>query len=263
MTHRSRRRSSWAVALGCVVTVAVSGCAAPSDSEPEAVPATAAATSPPTEQGISAERMQLMADDLRQSVPCSNRDALLDDLAFWDAMRGYDCFGTDGPTFIRVYAHYPSVVQTLDEWRDTFDADRTYARGRHWYVIGPPSIVATVHGPGSDSAIVQSPPEPDALTPRQDYLTTCARFVASEGERYVRHPDRLSGSASQYETLFPGVTQSLHEAIDRLGIAHVRAIHDQDRWLAALTPLGPRMKARCGVAFDRVHNTVASVGGAP
>lgn len=215
------------------------------------------------EPGISADRMQEVADLLRMSVSCSDNDAILDDLAFWDAMRGYDCFSPTGPTFIRVYAHPASVLQTLDEWRDTFNTDRAYVRGAHWYVIGPPSSVAAVRAPRSDREIPGALPRPAALSPRQEYLTTCARYIASEGERYVRHPGRRSGSADQYATLFPSVTEKLHEAIDRLGITHVRAIPDQERWLAALTPIGPNMKARCDAAYDKVHDTVASVGDEP
>ncbi len=105
------------------------------------------------EPGISADRMQEVADLLRMSVSCSDNDAILDDLAFWDAMRGYDCFSPTGPTFIRVYAHPASVLQTLDEWRDTFNTDRAYVRGAHWYVIGPPSSVAAVRAPRSDREI--------------------------------------------------------------------------------------------------------------
>ncbi|KTR02749.1 hypothetical protein NS184_15310 [Curtobacterium luteum] len=211
---------------------------------------------------MPAGQMQSMADALRRSVSCQDGDALLDDLAFWDAMRGYDCSAPSGPMFIRVYEHAASVPQTVEEWRDTFGAERTIARGTHWYVIGAPSDVAAVRAPGSDPAIADDVREPAALSPRQDYLTTCARYIASEGERYVRHPDRRSGSASQYETLFPGVTAQLHQAIDRFGAERLRAAIVQDRWPAALTPLGPGVKAQCALAYDEVQDSVAPLGGA-
>lgn len=256
MLHRAQRRTRWSLLLGCVAALSLPGCASP-------VPHYSGSTvsEAPAEPGISPREMQAVADELKRQLSCSESDALLDDLAFWDAMQGYDCFTPTGATFIRVYAHPASVLQTLDEWRETFTSERTSVRGTYWYVIGRPSDVVRVSAPDSDPAIPDPLPRPSGLSAKQDYLSTCVRFVASEGTRYVRQPKSKNASEKEYETLFPGVGTALHDAIDDLGRARIRAIPDHDRWLAALSPIGPQMKALCAKAHDEVQNTVTPLEG--
>jgi hypothetical protein len=203
--------------------------------------------------------MQAAAQTLRLSAPCDDSDELKADLAFWDAMRGFDCFDQPGPVFIRVYAHAASVPQTLEDWDGTFTAERAVARGRNWYVIGPPAVVDAVHAPADMPRIATDAGHPQPLTAEQDYLTTCMRFVASEGQRYVRHPHKRSGSAEQYERLFPGVTGSIHSAVDDLGRSYILDIENRDRRVAALSSIGPRVSAACEKAYRRVGETVQSV----
>lgn len=246
-----RRRSLGVIASGCVAAAVLSGC---SHDEPRTK--AAAPSTRPTEPALSVQSMQSIADQLRQSVPCADADAWLDDLAFWDAMRGFDCLDGDDSVFIRVYAHTASVQQTLEDWADTISNERMIARGQNWYVIGPPDVVNALKFPRDAPKIAGDVGVPAKLTAEQDYLTTCARFVASEGERYVKHPGKRSGSAKQYEALFPGVTAELHAAINSLGRKRIRNIPDTERWIAALSPIGHRLKSTCSTAYEQVRDTV-------
>lgn len=178
-------------------------------------------------------------------------------------MRGFDCFDGADSTFVRVYAHAASVQQTLEDWSDTINTERAVARGQNWYVIGPPGVVNALNVPKDAPKIASDLGVPARLTAEQDYLTTCARFVASEGERYVKHPGKRSGSAKQYETLFPGVTAELHAAIDDLGRTRIGKIPDTERWIAALSTIGPRVKAKCVATYDHVRDTVNPLEGTP
>lgn len=205
--------------------------------------------------------MQSIAEQLHQSVRCKDVDVLQDDLAFWDAMRGFDCFTGADSTFIRVYAHAASVPQTLDEWKDTINTERAVARGQNWYVVGPPTVIQALNVPRDTPKIADNVGAPINLTAEQDYLTTCTRFVASEGERYVKHPRKRSGSAKQYEALFPGVASDVHAAVDDLGRDRILQIPDTERWIAALSPIGPRLKAKCATAYGQVRDTVNPLEG--
>lgn len=214
------------------------------------------ASAPDPGAALSDDKMQSIADTLRLSLPCEDSDALMDDLAFWDAMRGFDCVDGVNTTFVRVYAHAASVPQTLEDWSDTLGRDRGVVRGRYWYVIGPPAAIDAMTIPNDAPRVADDVGHPRRLSAEQDYLTTCSRFVASEGERYVKHPRTRGRSAEQYESLFPGVSAELHAAIDDLGRDRVRAIPDTDRWIAALSPIGPRVKAECARAYVKVRDTV-------
>ena len=247
-----RRRSLVTIVSGCAAAAVLAGCA----SSESGAAITADSKALPTEPGLSGAALQLIAEELRGSLPCDDADALADDLAFWDAMRGFDCFDRADAVFVRVYAHAASVPQTLDEWADTFNDQRTVARGENWYVIGPPSVIAAMKAPEGLPKIADDAGVPAKLTAAQDYLTTCTRFVASEGARYVEHPRKRSGSAKQYEALFPGVTAAVHASVDDLGRARIRQIPDAERWVAALSPIGQRLKAKCATAYVKVGDTV-------
>lgn len=249
------RRGLGVMASGCVAAVLLSGC----DSRGQRVPVAADPSPRGDGPALSAVAMQSKADRLRRSVPCRDADALHDDLAFWDAMRGYDCLAGADSTFIRVYAHAASVPQTLEDWQDTLGADRDVVRGENWSVIGPPTVIDAVDVPWD--TIPGDEATPTKLTAEQDYLTTCVRFVASEGERYVQRPGERDGSAKQYETIFPGVLADLHAAIEDLGRTRIRQIADTERWTAALSQIGPRLKAKCVSAYEKVRTTVRSIEG--
>ena len=187
---------------------------------------------------------------------------MLDDLAFWDASRGFDCFDREEPTFIRVYAHAASVPQTLDDWDGTLGAERAVVRGASWYVIGAPSTVSAVNSPSGAPRTANDLGSPVPLTAEQDYLTTCVLYVSSEAQRHVRHPEQRDTSADRYDALFPGVTAAVHTAVDDLGRSRVSQITDEDRWIAALSPIGPRLKEQCTTAYRAVGDSVRPLDGA-
>lgn len=261
MPHRSWRRSIEALASVCVAAVVMSACSSGGGDRhwrsqrptPESTRAAAPA--------LDVTRMQEIADELRAGVPCGQPDALQDDLAFWDSMRGFDCLDDEASTFIRVYAHAASVPQTLQDWDGTFNEERTVARGANWYVVGPPSRLAALRAPSQQPQLAADIGVPSPLTPEQDYLTTCGLFVSTEAERYIREPSVPDESRQQYEALFPGVAAELHSAIDALGPEHVRSITDEDRWAAALSPIGPRVKHQCQLAHRQVGDRVQSLEG--
>jgi hypothetical protein len=260
-SERSRRRSVEALASTCVAAAVLSGCSSGSGDQHAHGQPLAQPPPRPAVPALDAAAMEHLADELRATVPCTRADALLDDLAFWDSMHGFDCFDRDAPTFIRVYAHAASVPQTLAEWDGTFGSGRAVTRGANWYVIGTPAIVSAVKPPSEAPRTANDLGSPVPLTAEQDYLTTCMLYVSSEGERYVRHPEQRSASADQYGPLFPGVTAAVHAAVDDLGRGRVSEIRDKDRWIAALSPIGPRLKQQCGAAYRAVGNSVHSLDG--
>lgn len=259
--ERTRRRSVGALALSCVAAAVLSACAPGADSDGVAPRSSTWEPALGTEPALDAASMQTIADHLRRTAPCDRADVLHDDLAFWDSMRGFDCLDPDAPTFIRVYAHAVSVPQTLAEWDGTFDSDRAVVRGANWYVIGPPSTVSGVEAPTGAPRVADDVGEPVSLTPEQDYTTTCMLFVSNEGPRYVRWPDERSTSAQQYDEVFPGVTDDVHAAIEELGRGRVLAVADEERWVAALSPIGPRLKKRCAAAYRAVGDAVQPLDG--
>lgn len=257
MPSRQRRRSFRAIAFGCVVATVLVGCSPALRPRADDSPAPTTRT----ERGLPADTMRSMAEELRSSAGCDNADQLFDDLSFWDAMQGFDCSSPRGPWFVRVYAHARSVAQTLEEWDGTFGPERTVVRGKHWYVIGPPPVVRAVEAPPLEPALTGDLPRPAPPSAEEDYLTTCTRYVASESERHIDHPRRRSPSAEQYEALFPGVTRAVHAAVDELHPERIRSVRDRDRWIAALSPVGPRMKDQCRKAYRKVHATVRPIDG--
>jgi len=257
MPGQSRRRSIEAVASICVAAAALSACSSGPDDRTRRAESPTQTPAP----ALGVASMQMIADELRATVPCKLADALHDDLAFWDSMRGFDCLDGDSPTFIRVYAHAVSVPQTLADWDGTFGAGRAVTRGEHWYVIGAPATVSAVKPPKATPRVANDVGVPVPLTPEQDYMTTCVLFVSSEGQRYVQHPKQRSTSADQYSELFPGVTAEVHAAIDDLGRSRILGIADEERWIAALSPMGPRLKRRCATAYRAVGDTVRPLSG--
>lgn len=258
--ERSRRRSVEALASTCVAAAVLSGCSTGSDEHDHGLPPAQAPARLPG-PALDASAMENLADELRATVPCTRADALLDDLAFWDAMRGFDCLDGDAPTFIRVYAHTASVPPTLAEWDGTFGPERAVTRGANWYVIGAPATVSAVKPPGEAPRTANDLGSPVPLTAEQDYLTTCMLYVSSESQRYVRHPEQRSASADQYGALFPGITAAVHAAVDDLGRSKVAQITDEDRWIAALSVIGPQIKDQCGAAYRMVGDSVRPVDG--
>jgi len=180
-------------------------------------------------------------------------------MAFWDSMRGYDCFDTPGPTFVRVYAHEASVAQTLADWDGTFGKNRALVHGESWYVIGPPETLDAVHGPAGRQLIPGNVQPATVLSARQDYLTTCTRFALSEAERHLRHPGRRSADAKYYARLFPQVGAAVRQAVDSEDTAALRAV-EEERQPAALSAIGPEAKKACSFAYGRVGSTVQGVG---
>jgi hypothetical protein len=246
-----------AVAVGTSVVITVAGCTAtPMATDPPAVRQTSAAQAPAS---ATSDELAEMADQLRSQVPCEVADTWHDDMSFWDSMRGFDCFDHKQATFVRTYAHDASVAQTLADWDGTFGRQRGVAHGRGWYVIGPPEVVAHVTGPSGRPPSEDRPPQSAALTPLQDYVTTCTRFTLSEAERYTKRPDRADSNAANYERLFPGVKRRVDAAIKALGLAELRGIDDESR-PAALSTIGPEVKESCIAAYRRVGSGVQGVG---
>ncbi|WIB42140.1 hypothetical protein [Curtobacterium sp. MCLR17_058] len=77
----------------------------------------------------------------------------------------------------------------------------------------------------------------------------------------MQHPKQRSTSADQYSALFPGVTAEVHAAIDDLGRSRILGIADEERWIAALSPIGPRLKRQCATAYRAVGDTVRPLTG--
>lgn len=205
-----------------------------------------------------AERIRI-ADELRSDLPCRDEDVWYDDMAFWDAMNGFDCFDPAGASFIRVYEHADSVAQVLQDWDGTLGTDRSVAFGSHWFVIGPRSAMPNLRSPRGAPQL-ESVSAAHPMTPTQDYLTTCIRFGAAEAQRFVRDPEGRVPDRKQYSTLFPAVTRAVHRAVGDLDPAGVTAVPDAERLLAALSAAGPSIKQACVGAAEATAGDVDTFG---
>lgn len=244
------------VFLAAAAVIIVTGCSA-GHVEPEPHAGTSRASDP---SPLSDTQRRAMADGLRSELPCAEADTWFDDMSFWDAMRGFDCFDPAGTSFVRVYRHAPSVPQVLQDWNGTLGSDRALAFGAHWFVIGPRAVIEDVRRPTREPRTTASR-TPTALTSAEDYLTTCVRYGASEGERFVRDPDGHDPDDEQYAVLFPGVTKTIHSAVRALGPERIEEHIDDDRWLAALSSTGPAIKGACREAARAAQSAGRSTGG--
>lgn len=200
-----------------------------------------------------------VAQELRSQLPCTDSDTWRDDMSFYDAMNGFDCFDDVGASFIRVYAQNTSPPQVLPDWDGTYGDDRGLAVGAHWFVIGPRDVVASLSAPKGELRFEERPTRSE-VSPQDDFVTTCVRYGATEAERLVRDPARGDPDAEQYAALFPGVASAVATAVEQIGLPAVRAIRESDRRLAALSPAGPAIKRACATAGRASLNTTQPIG---
>lgn len=86
--------------------------------------------------------------------------------------------GFPGPTFIRAYEHETSVGQVLEDWADTFGADRGVVRSENWFIIGPPSVVSRIKAPSGTTLVPYRRGEEVTPTAAESYVTNCMRFAS-------------------------------------------------------------------------------------
>lgn len=250
---RTARWSASAVAFVAAIST-LAGCSAAPSHEAEAF-----ADASPAADSLDQRQQQALADSLVQQIPCADRDQWLDDLAFWDTMRGYDCVDGTDSSFVRVYAHSSSVAQVLAEWDETFIEGRTARRGTHWFVIGPAEVIGDIKSPPDDPEQPYRRGAPLGLTADQEYLTMCTQYALDEALRTIRMQPGSAPDAAQYDALFPGVGATVRTTVDRKVRNAVTVEGDEERWPALLSKLGPRFKSTYTRAASRFADLPTAV----
>jgi hypothetical protein len=205
---------------------------------------TAVLSSEAKKRTLDENQRAALALELKDSIRCDDSDELYDDLEFWDSMRGWDCYDAE-PVFIRVYEHESAVPYALTEFDETFSPKRTVVRGKHWFVVGPPDVVDAVRIPGGEPTIPYTRNEVGDGITKEDFVTTCMLHGLDEAMRTVEKEPTPPPDEQQYERVFPGIAKVAAKAMDKVDAAKIRTIPDRDRWLAALTPIGPTVKSAC------------------
>jgi hypothetical protein len=202
-----------------------------------------------------------VADSLRSAMSCSDSDAWQDDPTFWDRMNGYDCFDDpEAPAFVRVYEHSNSVAQILVDWQDTFGPARRAVRGANWFVIATPAIVDRISSRDDATPLGLRMNDVPRTTPREEYLTSCTRFIADTATRWVGGTRVPKAQQRIYDQFFPGVSRLARAALRDVERDRIRELEDDRRLAALSTPIG-RAKSSCAEAYAKAGASLEPVDG--
>ena len=238
------RGASWrkilkiALTASCAVAPALllSGCAA---SPPPPTTPTSSHVSTITE----AQREQLLRS-LLADLRCEDAVVISDELTFYDDVIGRDCYPKDGDAlFVRVYRSSTSVAQNLADWQPTLGADRQAVWGTYWYVVGPPLELAGIQTAQHVRAET-TPPTATPLTPRQDELTTCGRFMESATRAFIFQRSDYVGDQPDFQEIFPGAREMIEGTLTPALVSDLRK-KGEDKAMASIVDQLPRLKALC------------------
>jgi hypothetical protein len=195
----SRTTVRWVrVATGVGVAMVCVGCAP--------------ATDPDSSSGLGVwwEKADEVVAEVAEEVACEEPLFFAGDISFSDQMRGVSCLDDPAhPWHFRIYADPDSPAQVLTDWAGVFTPDYLLLPGPNWFAVGSDSVLAAVaHVTGSPDAPTTAPLPGRPLTPVQDELVTCIRFVFSGAESLVQDGD-IDDSIRSLEQLYPGVVSQI------------------------------------------------------
>ncbi len=188
-------------------------------------------------------------DALGNSLTCDESDEVVDDLYFFDRMRGVNCYKQgEEITLIRVYKHADSINRVLEDIVPTLTSKWRVVTGPNWFVVGGDAALAAV------TATVEGASEPTtrAATPRplsasEEELTSCTRFGTIAAESFAIDRKTYAAEASYWEQGYPGLralVESLTSAEDRRILAELEP-GDAFKYQAYLSRFVPPIKEFC------------------
>ena len=186
------------VATGFAVALACVGCAPNTDQDPS------------SGLGVWWEKADEVVAEVAANVACEEPVFWGGDISFSDQMRGISCLDDpDHPWHFRIYAHPDSPAQVLTDWAGVFTPDYLLLTGPNWFAAGSdPVLAAIAQVTGSPDTPTTAPPSGRPLTPVQDELVTCIRFVFSGAESLVQSGE-IDDSTRSLEQLYPGVVPQI------------------------------------------------------
>lgn len=233
---------------------------------------------PPAASGVrgddsdrSAPSSRLDLDDvarLDDALDCARSEVLLDDLDFFDAMRGIDCFfAEDDALLLRAYERASSVDQVLAEWLPTFSPTSQVIVGSNWFAVGAPARLVTLAERLGVSAEPTMTPRlrPHPLAPAQERVGACSTIVSQLIRRSVADPTGSRGALDDAEAALPGIAPLVDSVAGRLVAdsdstpgpdpdANPEAGSGPSTLDARLSAFGPEIKQACAdrlVAAER------------
>ena len=239
----------------CAAALIAPGCSAHESPAGPASPSFSVRTTPRLDSGS----LQQVADALVERLRCDDRDEYRDDLTFWDEMRGYDCVDAANTVSVRVYGSADSVGQVLAPWADSLSDGSAVRRGANWFVIGPAERIAQARPPRGAPEIEPATGSVASSTDEQEFLTNCAQYTLDEAVRMIRDERVPPADGEYYAQAFRGVESDVRDSIGRPELDRLRAVGDQDRWHAMLSPHGQTWKASCRTAM-RQHEGLGDRG---
>ena len=199
---------------------------------------------------------------LDDALGCTRSDILLDDLDFFDAMRGIDCFFTDDEAvLLRAYERESSVDQVLVEWLPTFSRANQVIVGANWFAVGAPErllVLAARFGVAAEPTAAPEP-RPLPLTPMQERVGACTTTVSQFIGQAVMDPAGTRDALDDAEAVLPGITSFVERIADR--IAAAPAPDSTPGIDARLSAYGPEIKRACAARFETTGSARPNNGG--
>jgi hypothetical protein len=206
-----------------------------------------------TKSTVQSDRFELEdVDALAAELECVQIWQLHDDVHFYDAMRGFDCWlGGDGPSLsFRAYEHDASPRQVLQYWDGLVSRERPYLIGPNWFTVGSPTdLKRFANAVGVEPVAYNTVPEaPPAVSLTQMNVGICTTAIVTWAEEVLIFHKDASDSFVGQETVFPGIRDavgSIIGEIERTGGTTAETFNYD------ITEYGPAMKTFCETAVRR------------
>lgn len=162
-------------------------------------------------------------------IDCTHIDQYYDDIYFYDSMRGIECYQANDSITVRVYSQADSVYQNLKDYEPILKAQRPAVTGSNWFMIGPAEEMAKISNKlPNTSALTTKIPTPKPLTPLQEELTMCIRFVSSAMLDYAFHPEKYQQQIAGYDQHYPGFKNRIETALSAQDIVNIQQLNMED-----------------------------------
>jgi hypothetical protein len=151
--------------------------------------------------------------DLARGLGCRTIQVLNADMAFYDDMRGLNCFfGASATVLFRAYHHDTSIGQVLPDVAPTISAENQILLGTNWYATGTPTklreLANLLHSSATPIAelTAQRMPKPVPLTAQQEALGSCSSYVTGVIQSEALHPEDVASLTENSEETYPHLT---------------------------------------------------------
>jgi hypothetical protein len=175
------------VASVAVVTLALTSC-----------------TPVPPRDRLELEQVGAIASQLQ----CDSSQVLQADMAFYDDMRGLNCFFDDEQTvLIRAYQNDASLGHVVSDLAPTITAENQIIVGQNWYATGTPAklreLTHLLRAPTPEPTF--SPGTTRQLSPKHEARGMCSAYVTSVVHSYLFEPDQVSALTDGSQDAYPGL----------------------------------------------------------